>query len=238
MAAVFFFFFFSFFARLRKLFNAQFLFSFEKPTKTHRTNLRMLTTSVHKCPTIWYILVSFGENSITKLERIGVFVQLSDNFKRSSQTFNSQPRSFSKKRNDHNISLGESGKSACTSHNNITTQKIRFPFLAFHIFPIKEYIIWFRSIYNNYTVKLLVPFVLRHSKGGFLSWSCNKYITGAPRIWYKPDNIIVVAKEESLGVFLGVVNDTNSRHKVYNILRACIEKVISALVSTIAIDPF
>lgn len=130
--------FFFFFARLRKLFNAQFLFSFEKPTKTHRTNLRMMTTSVHICPTIWYILVSFGENSITKLERIGVFMQLSDNFKRSSQTFTATV--FFKWRNDHNISLGESGKSACTSHNNITTQKIRFPFLAFHIFPIKEYL--------------------------------------------------------------------------------------------------
>lgn len=82
--------------------------------------------------------MSFGENSITKLERIGVFMQLSDNFKRSSQTFTATV--FFKWRNDHNISLGESGKSACTSHNNITTQKIRSPFLAFHIFPIKEYL--------------------------------------------------------------------------------------------------
>lgn len=194
----------------------------------------MLTTFAHKCPTICYILVSFEENSITKLERIGVFMQLSESFKRSSQTFTATV--FFKWRNGHNISLvGESGKSAQTK---TISQPRKFVFLSSHSYFPNQRILNMIPFNLQYTVKLLVPFVLRHSKGGFLSCNCNKYSTGAPRIWCKPDNIIVMAKEESLGVFLGVVNDTNSCHKVYNILRACIEKVISALVSAIAIDPF
>lgn len=130
-----------------------------------------------------------------------------------------------------------SSASVVKMHNNITTQKIRFAFLAFHIFP-NQRILNMIAFNIQYTVKLLVLFVLRQSKAGFLSCNCNKYTKGVPRIWYKPDNIIVVAKEKSLGVFLGVVNDTNSCHKVHYFLRACIVKVISALVSAIAIDPF
>ena len=64
-----------------------------------------------------------------------------------------------------------------------------------------------------------------------------KLVCTSPKL-YKPDNIIVVSKKKSLWVVPRVVNHPNSSHKIHDLLRASVVKIVSALVSSITVHPF
>lgn len=53
-----------------------------------------------------------------------------------------------------------------------------------------------------------------------------------------PDDVIVVSQVELLGVFSGVVDHTHSSHEVNHLLPGGVVQVVTALVSSVTVDPF
>jgi hypothetical protein len=63
-------------------------------------------------------------------------------------------------------------------------------------------------------------------------------LKGFSGIICKPYNIVVVSKEEFLGVLPRVVHNPNSSYEVHDLLARRVEQIVPALMSTVAIDPF
>lgn len=78
------------------------------------------------------------------------------------------------------------------------------------------------------------------SKEGFYYLLYQKYLVIFPQTikGYEPYNVIVMAKKEPLRVFPRVVNHTDTSDKIHDFFRGGIVKIVPALVSPVAIDPF
>lgn len=76
------------------------------------------------------------------------------------------------------------------------------------------------KVFITFTTKNILQYFLKTIKG------------------YKPYNIIVMSEKESLRVFPRVVNHSNSGHKIHDLFRSRVVKIVPTLVSTVPINPF